>query len=823
MVRQLVFERKVGFNEVRNAVAAECRTGKGRMLTQAGNLAMDFTDNHAEVRKRLAATAEMLRAILSHEGIPFGEMPDLDAVIAKLQLEGSTLSAAEVMDLRRVAMMGGATLTWLRKNEVDMPTLSLEGADLYDFVPEISAIERVIDQHGEVRDSASPELREIRTRMRSLQGRANGVMRRIMANAVAEGILEAGATLSMRDGRLVIPVSAANKRRLPGIVHDESATGRTVFIEPAEVVEVSNRLREAQLEEQREIVRILSMLTDDLRPSAPMFDASFNVLGFMDFVHAKALYALRLGIGDETSGSPEINLSKGVELEWYHAEHPVLKLNLEAQGKEVVPLDITLSTKDRILVISGPNAGGKSVCLKTVGCLQYMVQTGLLPPVYSNSHFGIFKELMIDIGDDQSIDNDLSTYSSHLANMKSFLRYGNEHTLMLIDEFGSGTEPQIGGAIAAALLEEFNKRRMWGVVTTHYNDLKQMAENTPGLINGSMLYDRQKMEPLFKLLIGSPGSSFALEIARRMGLPREVIASARERVGDEYVNTDKYLLDIARDRKYWEQKRLEVKRREREVEQTLERYRTEAETLRKARRDILDAAKQEAQNIIAGSNAAIERTISEIRKAQAEKEETQRARQRLAEEKLRTSRQKTAQHPLLKKAPRGGHPAPKVQPDKDGALPLTVGSVVKLEGQTTPGKIMEINGDRATVAFGQLKTTVSLKRLRVTNAKLKNEDSRGASFVSAQTLEADRKRQLSFKDEIDVRGMRADEALQAVTYFLDDAIRFSVSKVRVLHGTGTGALRQAIRQFLKTFPGVEGFRDEDVRLGGAGITVINLG
>lgn len=823
MIKQAVFERKVGFDEVRAAVAAECQTAKGRTLVQPGNLFLDFSDDVGEVRRRLAVTSEMLRAIVSQNGVPFSTLPDCGSVFSHLALPGSALSAQEIKDLRRVAGISAATRSWLQQNAAQMPLLSRESSDLSDFSAEISAIDRVMDRHGEIRDNASPELSDIRGRLRSLQGRANGVIQRVMAQAVTDGIVESGATASVRDGRLVVPVTASNKRRLPGIVHDESATGRTVYIEPAEVVEISNRLREAQLEEQREIARILGQLTDELRPAHPDFVAAFDILGFLDFVHAKAMYATRLGIGTDGGSGIDVQVSDGVELEWYHAAHPVLKLNLEAHGKAVVPLDITLTPKQRILVISGPNAGGKSVCLKTVGCIQYMVQAGLLPPVYSNSHFGIFSDLMIDIGDDQSIDNDLSTYSSHLANMKSFLRHGGQRSLMLIDEFGSGTEPQIGGAIAAALLEEFNKRGMWGVVTTHYNNLKQMAENTPGLVNGSMLYDRQKMEPLFKLLIGSPGSSFALEIARRMGLPREVIDSARERVGEDYVNTDKYLLDIARDRRYWEQKRLEVKRRERELEQTLERYRTEAETLRKSRREILDNAKTEAQRIIDGSNAAVERTISEIRKAQADKEETRRARQRLAEEKLQASRRNAPQHPLLKKAPRGGKRAPKVMPDTPATGPLTVGSVVKLEGQTTPGKILEVNGDRATVAFGQLKTTVSLKRLRASNARIKTEDSKGASFVSAQTLEADRKRQLAFKDEIDVRGMRADEALQAVTYFLDDAIRFSVGQVRVLHGTGTGALRHAIRQFLGTFPGVEGFRDEDVRLGGAGITVIKLG
>lgn len=459
------------------------------------------------------------------------------------------------------------------------------------------------------------------------------------------------------------------------------------------------------------------------------------------------------------------------------------------------------------------------MCLKTVGVVQYMAQCGVLPPVYENSHFGVFTDMFVDIGDDQSLEDDLSTYSSHLRNMRLFLAKGSASSLVLIDEFGGGTEPQIGGAIAQAILKQMNLKHMWGVITTHYQNLKHFAEDTEGLINGSMLYDRHLMRPLFKLSIGNPGSSFALEIARKIGLPEVILADAEQIVGSEYVNMDKYLLDIARDRRYWENKRTAIKAKEKKIDQVLERYETEAEDLRVRRREIIGDAKKEAERIISSSNAAIERTIHDIKKAQADKERTAEARKRLEDEKKAMERE-AKEHPLLAKAPRSKKRKQPVQP-VDSA-PISVGDTVRLDGEGTPGKVLAIEGKNAVVAFGMLKTTVELKRLRHTTAKIPTGDNRGASFVSSSTSDAARERQLNFKQDIDVRGMRVDEAVQAVTYFIDDAIQFSAGRVRILHGTGTGALRQYIRNYLATVPGVVNFHDEDVRFGGAGITVVNL-
>lgn len=487
-----------------------------------------------------------------------------------------------------------------------------------------------------------------------------------------------------------------------------------------------------------------------------------------------------------------------------------------------MPLDITLDRDHRILIISGPNAGGKSVTLKTVGIVQYMAQCGMLPPVYENSHIGIFDDIFIDIGDDQSIENDLSTYSSHLRNMKQFLNRGRRSTLVLIDEFGGGTEPQIGGAIAQAILRQFNDNGMWGVITTHYQNLKHFADDTPGLINGSMLYDRQMMQPLFRLSIGNPGSSFAIEIARKTGLPEKIIADAEEIVGSDYVNMDKYLLDIARDRRYWENKRSAIRLKEKKLEQLMEQYENDADTLRQKRREILDEAKEEARKILDGSNARIERTIHDIRRSQADKEKTLEARRRLSEEKerLNASDDAASAHPLLKKAPRPKQKkadAPR-QADKPA---ITVGAHVRLDGQGTVGRVLALSGNNATVSFGMLKTTVKTDRLTVTTAKIATSGGK-ASFISSSTTDSLRSRQLQFKQEIDVRGMRVDEAVQAVTYFIDDALQFNAERVRILHGTGTGALRQYIRNYLATIPGVHGYHDEDVRFGGAGITVVEL-
>ena len=645
----------------------------------------------------------------------------------------------------------------------------------------------------------------------------------ILRNAQSEGVVDKDVTPTMRDGRLMIPVAPAFKRKIKGIVHDESASGKTVFIEPEVVVEANNRVRELEGDERREIMKILTEFTNIVRPMVPDILQSYEFMADIDFIRAKALFA------EQVKGIKPV-VENVQQVDWARAVHPLLYLSLQKQNKQVIPLDITLDEKKRILIISGPNAGGKSVCLKTVGLLQYMMQCGLLIPLHESSRTGIFSSIFIDIGDEQSIENDLSTYSSHLTNMKYFVRNCNEKTIILIDEFGSGTEPQIGGAIAEALLDRFNRNRSFGVITTHYQNLKHFAEDTEGIVNGAMLYDRHLMQPLFKLSIGNPGSSFAVEIARKIGLPEDVIADASVKVGSDYIDMDKYLQDIVRDKRYWESKRQNIRQQEKKLEDITSRYEKDLEEVNRQRKEIMREAKAEAQRILAEANARIENTVREIKEAQAEKEQTKLARKALEEFKASVEstgeeddkiarKMAKLQERKERKKQKQNTPAAKQTFNRDV---IEVGDNVRLKGQVSAGTVMELQGKQAVVAFGMIKSTVKLEQLeKVSKGQIKKEIQK-STFVSSDTTDHMHEKKLNFKQEIDVRGMRGDEALQTVTYFIDDAIQVGASRVRILHGTGTGILRQLIRDYLHSVPGVRHYHDEHVQLGGAGITVVEL-
>ncbi len=815
-------EEKIGFSGVRTEIAARCHCEGARTRCRE----MAFLSDFKAVETALKAVSEMLKANHSDETVPLEGVNDIDRDLAVIKIPGTFLEIKDLIKVRRMLDCFGAVASFFHRHKQDgrtpYPVLSDIAEELMFLPPTLGMmIDRAVDlSTGLIKDNASPALADIRSRLRGMSGRVNSILRKVLSSAISQGWLEPDTTPAVRDGRLVIPVPPMNKRKIQGIVHDESASGKTLFIEPAEVVEANNLTREFQLEEHREIIRILTSIADELRPHIPEIQTCAGIVYHLDFINAKANYA------DATGGTMP-HLHDGEEMEWYHACHPVLKLSLERQHREIVPIDIKLDGEHRILVISGPNAGGKSVCLKTVGTLQYMLQCGLLPPVYDNSHFGVFRDMFVDIGDDQSFEDDLSTYSSHLRSMKFMLQRGRCGSLFLLDEMGSGTEPQIGGALARAILEQMNAKEMWGIVTTHYQILKQFAEDTPGLINGSMLYDRHLMQPMFKLSIGNPGSSFAVEIARKIGLPSEIISAAEDIVGKEYVNLDNYLLDITRDKRYWENKRTAIRQKEKKLEQMLAQYSEDAEQLRAKRRDIIEEARTEARKILDSSNAVIERTIADIKQANAERERTLEARRKLKEERLaleKDARSHRDTNAILSKAPKKKkRNAAAGQTDTAGSQPkpreVTPGVNVRLDGAGTVGTVLEVSGKNAVVAFGNLKTNVKVDRLTVTDAQVK---SAAKSSVSMQTIDSGYERQLNFRQEIDLRGMRADEAIQAVTYFIDDAIRFSIARVRILHGTGTGALRQAVRQLLSTTPGIESFHDEDVRFGGAGITVVNL-
>lgn len=815
------FEQKTGFDKVRLLVSDKCLSplGKERVAD------MSFSTDFAFISNELDLVDEFVKIQQGETDFPANYFFDVRYSLKRIRPEGTWMDEKELFDLKRSLQTIHDIIRFFQPDEdgeIKYPALTALAGDILVFPQLVGRIDTILDKFGKVKDSASPELQTIRREMTITMSNISRNLQSILRAAQSEGVVDKDVTPTMRDGRLMIPVAPAFKRKIKGIVHDESASGKTVFIEPESVVEANNRIRELEGEEKREIIRILTDFTNFVRPLVPDILQSYEFLADIDFIRAKALFAI------EIQGIRPVVEDKQ-QLDWARAIHPLLYLSLKKQHKEVVPLDIELTAEKRLLIISGPNAGGKSVCLKTVGLLQYMLQCGLLVPMHESSRTGLFEHLFIDIGDEQSIENDLSTYSSHLTHMKYFVRNCNERTILLIDEFGSGTEPQIGGAIAEALLNRFNQHKSFGVITTHYQNLKHFAEDTPGIVNGAMLYDRHLMQPLFKLAIGNPGSSFAIEIARKIGLPEDVIAEATEKVGMDYINMDKYLQDIVRDKRYWESKRQNIRQREKKLEDIIARYEKDLAEVNSQRKEIVREAKAEAARILSEANAKIENTIREIKEAQAEKERTKQARQELQSFKDSVSDAQEEDDKLASKMAKLKERAErKKQKQKASAQPefnrdvIEVGDSVRLKGQTSVGTVLELQEKQATVAFGMIKSTVKLDRLeKVSKNQIKKEIQK-STFVSEQTSEQMHEKRLHFKQEIDVRGMRGDEALQTVTYFIDDAIQVGAQQVRILHGTGTGILRQLIREYLRTVPGVNNFHDEHVQFGGAGITVVEL-
>ena len=819
MFYPLNFEQKTGFDKIRLLVSDKCLSplGKERVAD------MYFLTDYKTIGDTLEQVDEFVRIQQEEEDFPANYFFDVRYSLKRIRPEGTWLDERELFDLKRSLQTIHDIVRFFRpaeEEEIKYPALTALAGDILVFPQLIGKIDAILDKFGKIKDSASPELQTIRREITVTMSNISRSLQSILRSAQSEGVVDKDVTPTMRDGRLMIPVAPAFKRKIKGIVHDESATGKTVFIEPEVVVEANNRIRELEGEEKREIIRILTEFTNLIRPLAPDILQSYEFLADIDFIRAKALFALEVGgirpIVEDTQ-----------QVDWVKAVHPLLYLSLKKQHKEVVPLDITLTPEKRLLIISGPNAGGKSVCLKTVGLLQYMMQCGLLVPMHERSRMGIFENLFIDIGDEQSIENDLSTYSSHLTNMKFFVKNCNEKTILLIDEFGSGTEPQIGGAIAEALLHRFNERNSYGVITTHYQNLKHFAEETPGVVNGAMLYDRHLMQPLFKLAIGNPGSSFAIEIARKIGLPEDVIAEASEKVGQDYINMDKYLQDIVRDKRYWESKRQNIRQREKRLEEVIARYEKDLNEVNSQRKEIVKEAKAEAAQILSEANAKIENTIREIKEAQAEKERTKQARADLQEFKERIGDKQEEDDRIARKMAKLKERSERKKQKQKTSVSfnrdvIEVGDNVRLKGQTTPGTVLEVQEKDAVVAFGMIKSTVKLDRLeKVSKGQIK-KDIQKSTFISEQTSDQMHEKRLRFKQEIDVRGMRGDEALQTVTYFIDDAIQVGAQQVRILHGTGSGILRQLIREYLRSVPGVRDFHDEHVQFGGAGITVVEL-
>lgn len=846
MIYPKTFESKIGFDEIRTLLRERCLSNLGKEMIDA----LSVSTNATTINEWLQQVKEFRRLQEEADDFPMQYFFDVRESVARLRLEGTRLNEDELFDLRRSLETICNIVNYLNRTDDDSddeektypyPALHRLTTDVITFPQLIKRIDNILDKFGKIKDNASTELQNIRRELARTEGGISKTLNSILHSAQNDGLVDKDVTPTLRDGRLVIPITQGLKRKIKGIIHDESASGKTVFIEPTEVVEANNRIRELEADERREIIRILTEFAKEVRPHVKPILNSYKFLATIDMIRAKAEFARKInGFEPIVKSDPQID--------WIQAVHPLLQMSLEKQNKKVVPLDITITNDKRILIISGPNAGGKSVCLKTAGLLQYMLQCGLSVPIGERSHTGIFKNILIDIGDEQSIEDDLSTYSSHLTNMKYMMKYADDKSLILIDEFGTGTEPQIGGAIAEAVLKQFCNKKAYGIITTHYQNLKHFAKEHEGVVNGAMLYDRQQMKALFQLSIGNPGSSFAIEIARKIGLPEEVIHDASEIVGSDYIQSDKYLQDIVRDKRYWENKRQAIHQREKELEKLAERYATDITEIEKSRKQILKKAKDEAEELLRQSNKNIENTIREIKECQAEKEETRRIREELNSfkeeissidiqkndeliaKKIKQIQGRKERHNKHKqeKNDKESQAAKKLreaikrkQTDEEENKTFKDGDTVRIKGLTSVGTIESTDNKTATIIFGDMRTKMSVDRLEHAD-KPEIKDSKPTLSISRETRDAIDNRKLNFHQDLDVRGMRGDEALNAVTYFIDDAILVGMSRVRILHGKGNGILRQLIRQYLATVPNVSDFHDEHVQFGGAGITVVDI-
>jgi len=816
------FESKIGFDRIRELLSEKCLSPMG--IDKVGKIR--FSDNYDIIREQLSLTSEFQQLLRFEENFPSDNFYSFSECLEKIRIEGTFPEVRELFDLKRSLETVKSILNFFRnREEVKYPALKKMCSSVKTYPYVLDSIDRIIDRHGTIKDNASPRLKEIRSEIASKTIQASKRLNTILKQAQADGIVDSDTTVSVRNGRGVIPVSTYDKRKIKGLIHDQSASGKTVFIEPEDIVEINNDIVELEYEEKREIVKILTAFADNIRPYIDDLLESNDFLGEMDFLRAKALFGNHYhSIVPVISDRPFIL--------WKKAVHPLLKMTLEKiSGRRVVPLDIQLDERDRILIISGPNAGGKSVCLKTVGLLQYMVQCGLTIPMEEGSETGIFSDILIDIGDEQSIENDLSTYSSHLINMKYFLRNGGESSLILIDEFGTGTEPMLGGSIAEAILGELNRKKVFGVLTTHYTNLKHFASLTEGIINGAMAFDNHLMQPLFQLYIGRPGSSFAFEIARKIGLPDDILNAASEKAGVKNINYDRHLKDIARDKRYWETKRQNIRHHEKRLEELIEEYEKELAGAKSLRKEIISKAKDEAQELLNESNRMIENTIRQIKESQAEKDKTKGIRKQLeefresvvegtgpheseAEKKITALAQKARKFKSKEEAASTDEPVKKEKP-------LKIGDAVRMIDTLASGEIIEIKGKMVLVESGSFRFQVSQEKIeRISRAELKK------SLKSAQVYrEPDpvlSQRKLNFKPEIDIRGVRGEEAINRVRDLIDDALMVQHKNLRILHGKGSGILRQLVRDYLATVDVVKSFRDEHIELGGSGITVVEM-
>ena len=790
---------KIGFDTIQQYLKKECTSSLGTAYVDR----MQFSDDFSQVSRLLHQTNEFRRILTSGTAFPSTHFIDVTASLNKAKTPGAFLGEEEFHDLQLSLTTLFQCLRFFRQDtEEEYPHLrELSGS--VDLPPSLlNSIKQIIDDQGKVRNNASPELKQIRRALLSEQARLRKVLDQILRQAQGQGYTPEDASITIRGGRMVIPVLAEFKRRVKGFIHDESATGQTVFLEPAEVLEINNEIRDLTYREKREVVRILTALTDTLRPHLPHLRGAYQFLGMVDFIRSKARLALRLN-----AHCPKLNKQRVIR--WTQARHPLLLLSETLQPRSVVPLDITLDDEQRVVIISGPNAGGKSVCLKTVALLQYMLQCGLLIPLAESSEAGLFQSVFIDIGDEQSLENDLSTYSSHLTSMNYFVKFADKKTLILIDEFGTGTEPKFGGAIAEAILEDLNRKQVFGVITTHYTNLKEFANRASGVVNGAMRYDTRRLEPLFQLEIGKPGSSFALEIARKIGLDADVLERAKEYVGVEQVEYEKMLNELESERNRYRDLTESLAAKEKRIARTAQEYEELRDFVKGEKKDIINQAKREAKQILQDANQTIENTIRTIKEQNAEKEATRQARRSLEEKKTRLKPDKPAR-------PRRPSPTTEVV---GGAI--QVGDAVQVKDNNAVGEVLAIKGKEAEVRIGSLKSVIKLSRLDKVAQRTLKRIQNTAERPATRGYDFNEKF-ANFSTRLDVRGQRAEEVLPRLMGFVDEASVFGADELRIIHGKGNGVLREVVRNYLRTHDKVASAYDEHVERGGAGVTIVRM-
>ncbi|MBR1574297.1 MAG: Smr/MutS family protein [Bacteroidales bacterium] len=841
----VILESKLGFDRVRKMIADRCSTEYAATRVEQEQ----FSTDPAEISRRLALTDEMRLIVMFEETFPASGYIDCIHFLEVLEADGANIDLLSLGKLRTMLdTLRKVTLFFGGIKDGVYPHLKRMTRHL-ELYPEVSrSIDAILDKFGNVKDTASDVLYDIRKSLKDKEGAISKRMAAILRKAQQDGIVESDAAVSVRDGKMLIPVNTSQKRKLPGFVYDESATGKTTFVQPAEIVELENEISELHFAETREIFHILSTFSDFVRPYVPGLLQGAICLGELDFLMAKAQTAL-----DFIAGMPI--LSREGEMNLRKARHPLLEKALRREGKEIVPLTVTLTPAKHILLISGPNAGGKSVCLKTVGLLQYMFQWGMLIPTSETSEMPVFDRICVDIGDGQSIDNDLSTYSSFLDSMKHILETADSKTLVLIDEFGSGTEPAAGGAIAEALLSELDRRGVYGVITTHYTNLKLYASaGDNGVVNGAMQFDAARIEPLFRLEMGLPGNSFAFELARKMGLPEDIIRDAESRAGEEFVGIERNLRKIARNRRALDEKLQHIRKTDQTLENITGKYQKELEGIKKMRGEILAQARREAEEIVRGANRQVENTIRTIKEQQAEKEATREARQglqefmgalsarkeqeqktredyvegklrKLEERQARRSERKAKRASEQEKAELERQEAERRREEAFRSAPLKVGEKVRVKESGLVGEVAKVSNKAVTVIIGNISSKMPLDRVeRITSNEYRSavkETARKAVISTVQDASI-QERKLNFKPEIDVRGERVSDALEIVMHYVDDAIMLSMPSVRIVHGKGTGALREEIQKYLRTMPGIASVKDEHIRYGGTGVTIVTF-